>query len=217
MHDLKIDSLVNKENPIDINYIPRDLVAVDDNKNNFHGYLDGKLKPFISLKAYPSFKKMEYESIKDGIHITVDSGYRSGEYQKRIFKKYYDEYLKIIMDENPNIDETMAKRQAYELTVLRVAAPGCSEHQTGYAFDAASYRDGVYNAGTNDTERAWLNENAYRYGFILRYPKGKEEITKFGFEPWHYRFVGKDISRELYNYGNWVTLEEFHEDNKKVR
>ena len=93
----------------------------------------------------------------------------------------------------------------------RVALPGCSEHQTGYAFDAANYVDGIYNEVLGEEEIAWLNYNAYKYGFILRYPKGKEEITGFIYEPWHYRYVGKDISNILYNNGNWITLEEYHQ------
>jgi len=64
--------------------------------------------------------------------------------------------------------------------------------------------------GFNDTDEAkWLNDNAYKYGFILRYPEGKQGITGYKYESWHYRYVGKELAKTLYNNGNWITLEEY--------
>ena len=61
----------------------------------------------------------------------------------------------------------------------------------------------------NTEEGKWLNDNAYKYGFILRYPEGTDDITGYSFEPWHYRYVGTELSYKLYNDGNWITMEEY--------
>ena len=61
----------------------------------------------------------------------------------------------------------------------------------------------------NTSEGQWLNNNCYKYGFIIRYPKGKESITGYIYEPWHIRYVGVDVATQLYNGGNWITLEEY--------
>ena len=85
------------------------------------------------------------------------------------------------------------------------ARPGHSEHQTGLAFDLNSITDDFQY--TN--EGIWVNENCYRYGFILRYPKNKEEITGYKYESWHLRYVGIDLATKLYNNSDWITLEEY--------
>ena len=84
------------------------------------------------------------------------------------------------------------------------ARPGHSEHQTGLAFDLNTIDDSF----ANTAEGKWINDNCYRYGLILRYPKGKEEITGYQYESWHLRYVGKELAQKLYNNGNWMTLEE---------
>lgn len=90
------------------------------------------------------------------------------------------------------------------------ARPGHSEHQTGLAFDVCAKNKPCINSDFNNTAEAkWLAANAYKYGFILRYPKGKESITGYKYESWHFRYVGKDLAAKLYNDGNWITLEEY--------
>lgn len=214
MNSLDFDVLVNKEHPLEhMNYEPDDLIELDDNKNNFHNYVDPKLKPSISLKIYLPFRELEKESIKDGLHLVVDSGYRSREYQIHVFRsvleKYYTEYLYDGLG-NPYL-------RAYRKTCSLVAQPGHSEHQTGYAFDVGCYRNGIFFEDLNPEELEWLRCNAYKYGFILRYPQGKENITGYEYEPWHYRYVGKDISSLLYNNGEWLTLEEYHKELKLTK
>jgi D-alanyl-D-alanine carboxypeptidase len=87
--------------------------------------------------------------------------------------------------------------------------PGASEHQTGLAFDVTAYRNG---GGFEDTEQfRWLKAHCSDFGFILRYPEGKEEITGIPYEPWHYRYVGVEVAREIHENG-W-TLEEYCERN----
>ena len=215
MEDLRIDALVNKENPLDLLYVPSDLVIIDNNKNNFHNYSDPNMKPELSYRVYIPYKNMERASIYDGLHIVVDSGYRSSNYQKGVFERFLSKYIKETKQLFNDLDDNEIYLIAYKKTCERVALPGCSEHQTGLAFDIGAMRNNVYSSSTNNDERNWMNENAYKYGFILRYPKGKEDITGFNFEPWHYRYVGEDISYELYNNGDWITLEEYHEKKLK--
>lgn len=189
MKDYDIDVLVNKDNMLDINYVPRNLYVVDENKNNFRNYRDPSLKPMLRLEVKPYIDALIRDANNLGLPLIVDSAYRSGVYQKQIL----DNEIKLKGDE------------AYKL----VALPGASEHQTGLAIDFAYYKDGVYSdeISESDKEAIWLKENAYKYGFILRYPKGKEDITGFNFEPWHYRFVGLELALELYQTNQ--TLEEY--------
>ena len=134
---------------------------------------------------------MKQDALKKGINLMVGSGYRSYDYQQVI----WDHYV-----ESKGLEE--AKKF--------VAIPGSSEHQTGLAFDVAFIRNNEYSliALETDPEIKWLLKNAYKYGFILRYPKDKENITGYSYEPWHYRFVGIKLAKMLYK--NNLTLEEYY-------
>ena len=188
MDDLSIDVLVNKENMLSIDYIPKNMYIVDNNENNFRNYLIDNIKPMLRIEVKPYIEKLIYDA-NNGINIIVDSAFRSGNYQQMILDK--------VISEKGN--------EAYKL----VALPGTSEHQTGLAVDFAIYENGIYNDDIkeDDKEAIWLKDNAWKYGFILRYPKGKEDITGFNFEPWHYRFVGLELAFELYQTNQ--TLEEY--------
>ena len=210
MNDLNIDALVNKDNRLDLNYVPSDLVEFDNNENNFHGFLDPNTRVTVSNKILLPFRKLEEASISDGLHISIDSGYRSASYQESVFNRFLAKYTNDIKKIYPTLSDEELYILAYKKTCERVVLPGCSEHQTGYAFDIACYKNGVFSSSTSDEERGWMKENSYRFGFILRYPKGKEEITGFNFEPWHFRYVGNDLAYRLYNDGNYITLEEYH-------
>lgn len=189
MDDLSIDVLVNKENMLSIDYIPKNMYIVDNNENNFRNYLIDNIKPMLRIEVKPYIEKLIYDANNNGINIVVDSAFRSGNYQQMILDK--------VISEKGN--------EAYKL----VALPGTSEHQTGLAVDFAIYENGIYNDDIkeDDKEAIWLKDNAWKYGFILRYPKGKEDITGFNFEPWHYRFVGLELAFELYQTNQ--TLEEY--------
>ena len=189
MDDLSIDVLVNKENMLSIDYIPNNMYIVDNNENNFRNYLIDNIKPMLRIEVKPYIEKLIYDANNNGINIIVDSAFRSGNYQQMILDK--------VISEKGN--------EAYKL----VALPGTSEHQTGLAVDFAIYENGIYNDDIkeDDKEAIWLKDNAWKYGFILRYPKGKEDITGFNFEPWHYRFVGLELAFELYQTNQ--TLEEY--------
>lgn len=189
MDDLSIDVLVNKENMLSIDYIPKNMYIVDNNENNFRNYLIDNIKPMLRIEVKPYIEKLIYDANNNGINIIVDSAFRSGNYQQMILDK--------VISEKGN--------EAYKL----VALPGTSEHQTDLAVDFAIYENGIYNDDIkeDDKEAIWLKDNAWKYGFILRYPKGKEDITGFNFEPWHYRFVGLELALELYQTNQ--TLEEY--------
>ncbi len=184
-------ALINKEHRLNSSYVPNDLVITDNNENNFHNYKDPTLKPMISASILPYFLMMQAAALKEGFHIIIDSGYRSYDYQQVIWDK--------------NVEE-----KGIEYTKRYVMTPGASEHQSGIAFDIAYIRNGSYTDDVtgDDPEYAWLMNNAHLYGFILRYPKDKEDITGINFEPWHFRFVGVELATYLHE--NNISLEEFH-------
>ena len=126
-----------------------------------------------------------------GKKMWAQSGFRSYETQESIYNRY-------------------VKRDGQAGADRYSARPGHSEHQTGLAFDVCVTGYACISSGFNDTVPAkWLAKNAHKYGFILRYPKGKESITGYKHESWHFRYVGKDLAQKLYNDGNWITMEEY--------
>ena len=175
----KIDVLVNKNNRLDKFYRPRDLVKIDENFSYKEKYL--------RQKACHFFEKMSKDAKEEGLNIIAVSTYRSYFYQRELYNNYV---------------KTMGVKKA----LLASAKPGHSEHQTGLAVDVMG-SNGDYNKFENSKEFKWMKNNAYKYGFILRYPKGKEHITGFKYEPWHYRYVGKKIAKYIYE--NNITLEEY--------
>ena len=133
---------------------------------------------------------MYKDAQKQGLHRVINSAYRSYEEQKKI----YDEYFRIY-------DSVTASKL--------VAIPGCSEHQLGLSVDLTSQNvlDGTYSLFGNTPEYQWVINHAHEYGFILRYPKDKTNITGTANEPWHFRYVGKKAAREMYEKN--LTLEEY--------
>lgn len=187
-----IDLLVNKENLIDKKFIPTDLVEI---KPRIKGSVDPNRKILLVSEAWIAFSKMKEAALLEGMDIDISSGYRSYSYQEKLFK-YNVELI--------GLEETKKK----------VALPGTSDHHTGLALDYYSFRtneDGSIFPYTDikeeDREYQWIKDNCYKYGYIVRYPKGKEHITGYIFEPWHLRYVGLDIAKEIY-YNN-ITLEEY--------
>ena len=133
----------------------------------------------------------------------VCSAYRSYENQSTL---YEDKLGRVLAS---GMDEPLAR-----ITAAReVAAPGTSEHQLGLAVDIIDSDYTVLDEAQADTPtQQWLMENSWRYGFILRYPEGKSEITGIIFEPWHYRYVGKEAAEDIYASG--LCLEQWLEENK---
>ncbi|NLP52616.1 M15 family metallopeptidase [Bacillus sp. RO1] len=144
----------------------------------------------LRAEAAESLEIMFNVAKGEGIELYARSGFRSYETQAAIFKNEVATF-------------------GYEQAVLYVALPGTSEHQTGLAMDITAKSVGLelVEALEGTAEGRWLAENAHHYGFILRYPKGKTNITGYAFEPWHFRYVGVDIAGEIYAKG--ITLEEY--------
>lgn len=140
----------------------------------------------INNEAWDEYNEMKSDATALGLNIWIASGYRSFEAQKGLYDKYVSRDGKVAAD-------------TYS------ARAGHSEHQTGYAFDLNSVTD----AFADTSEGKWINESCYKYGFIIRYPKGKESITGYKYESWHLRYVGKSLAEKLYNNGDWITLEEY--------
>ncbi len=135
----------------------------------------------IDSNAYTAFIKMKQES---GFDMQIVSGFRSFDTQKDVF-------------------ESWCRIDGYEKASMYSAKPGHSEHQTGLAIDVTSIE-----ADYGDTaEGKWLAENCYKYGFIIRYPKDKTDITGYIYEPWHIRYLGSSTAKLVYQSG--LTLEEF--------
>lgn len=133
-----------------------------------------------------AFDKMKADALSLGLNLWIQSGYRSYIKQESIYNNY------VARDGQNNADTYSAR-------------PGYSEHQSGLAFDLNTIDDSF----TYTDEGKWVNDNCYRYGFILRYPEGKDEITGYIHESWHLRYVGVDLATKLYNDGQWITLEEY--------
>ena len=175
--------LVNKENEISKNYIPNDLEEINRKYSN-----EGK---YLRKEAKEHFEKLAYDANLLGYRIIAVSAYRDYDYQEKLYNNYVKEY-------------------GFEYAEKCSAKPGYSEHQTGLAVDVMG-SNSDYNKFAESKEFEWMKNNAHLYGFILRYPKGKENITGYKYEPWHYRYVGLKDAYNIYN--NNLTLEEYKKAN----
>lgn len=175
----KVDTLVNKNNQLPKKYKPNDLERLNLKYSN--------KDKFLRKEAKKHFEKLSENAKKEGYSIIAVSTYRSYYYQKELYEYYVKNKGKKYADKSS-------------------ARPGHSEHQTGLAVDVMG-SNGNYNDFENSKEFKWMQENAHKYGFILRYPKNKTHITGFKYEPWHYRYVGQKIA--TYIYKNKITLEEY--------
>ena len=142
---------------------------------------------------YNDLIDMYNSALDDNITLKINNAYRSKKEQTKMFNDKMQSY----------INDGYSKEKAYNQTILTVQKPGYSEHETGLAIDFSN--EGHYDE--NEKMWKWLKNNAYKYGFILRYPYNKYEITKIDYEPWHYRYVGKKAAKEITNQN--LTLEEY--------
>ena len=135
----------------------------------------------LNKEAYEAFKQLANDAKKEGHTIVILSSYRTYEYQEKLWNRDKDDDY--------------------------VARPGSSEHITGLAIDVSDYND--KNDSFKDTESyTWMINNCYKYGFILRYPENKENITGYSYEAWHYRYVGTSLATKIYNEG--ITFDEYY-------
>lgn len=153
----------------------------------------------VSVEMYDALKEMLTDGSQDGREFVIASGYRDKDVQQMLL----DEDIEASMKK-----EGLTYQQAYEKETRETMPPGYSEHETGLAVDIVSLNYQILDEQQEYMpENQWLRENCSRYGFILRYPKGKEEITGIDYEPWHFRYVGKAAAKEIMSRG--ITLEEY--------
>lgn len=174
--------LVNKYNALSKDYEVEDLKTI----SKTYSYGDNKK---LNKEAYDAFISLADDAKKEGCTILIVSSYRTYQDQEDVWKDYKASF-------------GTKKADAY------AARAGSSEHETGLAIDVADYND--KNDKFEATESfKWMQTNAHKYGYILRYPKGKENITGYSYEAWHYRYVGIDTATKVYNEG--ITYDEYYE------
>lgn len=155
----------------------------------------------IDERAYPDLQAMMDAARAAGLSPIICSSYRTNEKQQILFSNEVRQCLA----------RGYSQKDAESEAGKSIALPGTSEHQLGLAVDivASSYQI-LDKEQENTAEQKWLMENAHKYGFILRYPSNKSEVTGIKYEPWHYRYVGKEAAKEIYEQG--LCLEEYLEN-----
>ncbi len=182
--------LVNYKNPLSQSYLPPDLTEIPTRS--------GREVQKMRSTAAMALKALLSEAEADGItDITVTSGWRSYNTQEWLLTNQVKKYIGSMSDE-----------EAYALAITEVAVPGTSEHQSGLAVDMHNLEYADKSFAESDSAK-WLAANSYKFGFILRYPEDKMEITKISFEPWHFRFVGRYHASRIHDLG--FCLEEYSE------
>ncbi len=172
--------IVNKYHYLDENYIPDDIMKISLS----YAYEGNS----INSTVYNAFKELSEDAKKEGYTIVINSSYRDYNSQKEIWESRKNLY---------------GTRKADEYA----ARAGHSEHQTGYAIDVSDYYDENDEFGKTSSF-LWMKENCFEYGFILRYPEDKEDITGYSYEPWHYRYVGIDAALKIKNEN--ITFDEYY-------
>ncbi|CAH2714167.1 Putative carboxypeptidase YodJ [Neobacillus rhizosphaerae] len=178
--------LINKLNKLPDDYKPNDLTY----PNIPFTFKEKIEKRKMRAIAAAAIEKLFAGAKQDGVNLLGVSAYRSHAVQTSLFNSY-------------------VKRDGYEAAKTYSAVPGTSEHETGLAIDVTG-EDGKCAAEecfSGTEEAAWLQDHVAEYGFIIRYPKGKDAITGYTYEPWHLRYVGKSIAKEIMSRG--ITLEEY--------
>ena len=179
--DKDILILTNKYNKLPNDYEPNDLKDI----SNVYSYGENQK---LRSEAYDAFITMFNDAKKNNVTLIINSSYRSYDEQEQTYNNYSTWY---------------GKEEADKIA----ARPGFSEHQTGLCIDIMTYKTNRNNFEESDAFK-WLQENAYKYGFILRYPKDKEYLTGYSYESWHYRYVGKEIANYIKE--NNITYDEYY-------
>lgn len=182
-----ITVLVNKEYGLPADYVPDDL-RIPDITFSFSSYSEKKL---MRAEAAQALEDLFHAAKDQGLSLYGVSGYRSYNRQLEIYEK--------------NVIINGSKR-----TNMYSAKAGFSEHQSGLSMDVStlSIHNRLDLTFSATPEGKWLRDHSYKYGFIIRYPEDKSEITGYAYEPWHIRYVGKDLARLLYD--DQITLEEYY-------
>lgn len=174
--------------------VNRDYILPDGYKPELENAVDGGFSDvYLDERVAPYYNEMYKAAYEDGIHLVPISGYRSVDRQKNNFERKINYY----------IDQGYSKVEATQKAATIILPPGTSEHNAGLAMDICSLEQSFENT----KEFEWLCENAADYGFILRYPEDKQDITKIIYEPWHWRYVGVEAAQEMKASGE--CLEEY--------
>lgn len=183
--------LVNKENRLLPTYRPGNMIKIEP---KVKGSINPNRKIWLVDKAWESWCLLVDAAKKEGFDFYISSGYRSYYYQNKVLSYYIE-------------------KEGVDVALSHVAPPGASEHQTGLALDYFFIREDKnhYDMEEDDPEYIWIKQNAHKYGFILRYPKDKEEITGYIYEPWHLRYAGE---KATHLFESKMTLEEYYEKEK---
>lgn len=181
--------IVNKERPLSpLSYAPEDLIkSTIPLRSNI---TDEESKVVYAVNE--SLMKLVTDAASKSINLELESGYRSYEFQKRLYESYAD-------------------KQGAEEADSYSARAGYSEHQTGLAVDLGSVSNIECNVRlcfANTPEARWLSDNAHQYGFIIRYPQNKQSVTGYEYEPWHLRYVGIYLATKMSKQKD-ITLEEY--------
>lgn len=172
--------IVNKYYQLKSDYVPENLVTIEAKYG---------VQYQLENTVYEQYKKMWEDAYKEGLTLYINSPYRSYNTQSALYQRY-------------------ASQDGYANADTYSARAGYSEHQTGLAFDVTS-RTTNFSTFEYSNEFKWMQENAHKYGFILRYPKNKTNITGYIYEPWHYRYVGIEDATKIKELG--ITFEEYYE------
>ena len=179
--------LTNKYLKLDKNYKPNDLEKIDQKY-----FINGnKNVSYMRKEAKEAFERLSRDSIKNNTPVYGQSAYRSYEKQNILYNSAVKSYGK-------------------EKADLDTARPGHSEHQTGLTIDVSSTKTGNMLDFENTDSFNWMINNAHKYGFILRYPKGKENIHGYIYEAWHYRYVGVKVATDMHNNYSDLTFDEYY-------
>lgn len=152
----------------------------------------------VDRRIYDDLIAMLQAAKSEGLNPLICSSYRTNEKQEQLYQNKVSEYL----------SQGYSKMEASDKAAFWVARPGTSEHQLGLAVDIVSTKNQRLDRSQENTvEQQWLIQNSWKYGFVLRYPTNKNSITGVGYEPWHYRYVGKEHAKKINELG--VCLEEY--------
>lgn len=152
----------------------------------------------VDRRIYDDLIAMLQAAKSEGLNPLICSSYRTNEKQEQLYQNKVSEYL----------SQGYSKVEASDKAAFWVARPGTSEHQLGLAVDIVSTKNQCLDRSQENTvEQQWLIQNSWKYGFVLRYPTNKNSITGVGYEPWHYRYVGKEHAKKINELG--VCLEEY--------
>lgn len=140
----------------------------------------------LEKEVLDAFNLMKADAAALNLNIYISSGFRAFKAQENVYNKY-------------------VARDGKEAADTYSARPGFSEHQSGLSFDLNT----INSSFTDTAEGKWVDSHCYLYGFIIRFPEGKEKETGYKYESWHLRYVGKDLAKKLYNKGDWQSLENY--------